>query len=87
MSAELWQRILVVVFAVLVLANAFAAGLRTVSDSDTAGISRPGAMCGSTARSHEPTCCRSLQLGCHGSIRPLGKSSFISLIELAVMRR
>ncbi|HEX8800801.1 MAG TPA: hypothetical protein VF772_19420, partial [Terriglobales bacterium] len=35
MSAELWQRILVVVFAVLVLANAFAAGLRTVSDSDT----------------------------------------------------
>jgi tetratricopeptide (TPR) repeat protein len=35
MSAERLQRILVVVFAVLVLANAFAAGLRTVSDSDT----------------------------------------------------
>ena len=35
MSGEPWQRILVVVFAVLVLANAFAAGLRTVSDSDT----------------------------------------------------
>jgi len=35
MSAGLLQRILVVVFAVLVLANAFAAGLRTVSDSDS----------------------------------------------------
>jgi len=35
MSAERLQRVLVVVFAVLVLANAFAAGLRTVADSDT----------------------------------------------------
>jgi tetratricopeptide (TPR) repeat protein len=35
MSAERLRRILVVVFAVLVLANAFAAGLHTVSDSDT----------------------------------------------------
>ena len=35
MSAELLQRILVVVFAVFVLANVFVAGLRTVSDSDS----------------------------------------------------
>src|SRR5271169_790790 len=35
MSADRLQRVLVVVFAVLVLANAFAAGLRTVADSDT----------------------------------------------------
>jgi len=35
MSAERLQRLLVVVFAVLVLANAWAAGLRTVADSDT----------------------------------------------------
>jgi tetratricopeptide (TPR) repeat protein len=34
-SAERVQHVLVTVFAVLVLANAFAAGLRTVSDSDT----------------------------------------------------
>ena len=35
MTAERLQRVLVLVFAVLVLANAFTAGLRTVSDSDT----------------------------------------------------
>jgi tetratricopeptide (TPR) repeat protein len=35
MSAERLQRILLVVFTVLVLTNAFTAGLRTVSDSDT----------------------------------------------------
>jgi tetratricopeptide (TPR) repeat protein len=35
MTAERFQRILVVVFTVLVLANAFSAGLRTVADSDT----------------------------------------------------
>jgi tetratricopeptide (TPR) repeat protein len=35
MTADRLQRLLVVVFTVLVLANAFAAGLRTVSDSDT----------------------------------------------------
>ncbi len=34
-NAERVQRVLVTVFAVLVLANAFAAGLRTVADSDT----------------------------------------------------
>ena len=34
-NAERVQRVLVAVFAVLVLANAFAAGLRTVADSDT----------------------------------------------------
>lgn len=35
MSVERFERILVVAFAVLVLANALAAGLRTVADSDT----------------------------------------------------
>src|SRR5271166_3415367 len=35
MSAERLQRVLVIVFALLVMANAFAAGLRTVADSDT----------------------------------------------------
>ena len=35
MSAERLQRVLAIVFALLVLANAFAAGLRTVADSDT----------------------------------------------------
>ena len=35
MSAARLQQLLIVIFAVLVLANAFAAGLRTVADSDT----------------------------------------------------